>query len=163
MGITTRVTASAIAACTTALLASAAFAQSGPGASGQEGRWKGCTNATLRGGFGFSAEGALLAVPAPFAGPFGEIGRQSFDGEGHTAGTGTLSANGHIVRVIVEGTYAVNPDCTGAMTLFILPFGTTAGFDFVIDDDGDELRAIAADDGAVETRVYRKQSRGRND
>jgi hypothetical protein len=48
------------------------------------------------------------------------------------------------------------------MTLYILPFEATATFDFVIDDDGAELRAIAADTGAVENRVYRKQfSRGR--
>lgn len=62
-----------------------------------------------------------------------------------------------------EGTYAVNPDCTGSMTLYILPFGTTANFDFVVDDHLAELRAIAADEGVVETRGYRKQfPRGRS-
>jgi hypothetical protein len=124
---------------------------------------RGCTNANLQGSFGFTAEGTLLAVPAPFAGPFGEIGRQTFDGRGNTDATGTLSANGNIVKVTVQGTYEVNPDCTGSMTVFILPFGVTATFDFVVDDDGAEVRAIAADAGAVETRVYRKQfSRGRS-
>ena len=131
----------------------------------EPGEHRGCSNASLRGSFGFSAIGTLLGLPPPFAGPFGEIGRQSFDGRGNTAGTATLSANGNIVSgVTVEGTYQVNPDCTGSMTIFILPFASTASLDFVIDDDGRELRAIATEAGAVETRVYRKQfPRGRKE
>jgi hypothetical protein len=76
-----------------------------------------------------------------------------------------LSANGHIVKdVTAQGTYVVNPDCTGSMTIFILPFAGTAELDFVIDDDGDEVRMISTGAGAIETRVYRKQSsRGRKD
>jgi hypothetical protein len=122
-----------------------------------------CSNASLEGSFGFTSAGTLFALPAPFAGPFGEIGRQTFDGKGDTEGTATLSANGNIVKgVNWQGTYEVNPDCTGSMTILILPFGVTADLDFVIDDDGAELRAIATGTGSVETRVYRKQfSRGR--
>lgn len=121
-----------------------------------------CSDASLQGNFGFTATGTLLALPAPFAGPFGEIGRQNFDGRGKTDGTATLSANGNIIRVTVEGTYQVNADCTGSMTLFILPFASNATLDFVIDDDGAELRAIVTDAGAIETRVYKRQfSRGR--
>ena len=72
-----------------------------------------------------------------------------------------MSANGNIVRVTVQGTYVVNSDCTGSMTLYILPFGSTASLDFVIDADGGELRAIVTEAGAIESRVYRKQfSRG---
>jgi len=124
-----------------------------------------CSNASLRGSFGFTATGTLLALPPPFAGPFAEIGRQTFDGHGNVDGTATLSANGNIVKgVTVQGTYAVNPDCTGSMTIFILPFGNTADRDFVLDDDGAELRAISTGQGSVETLVYKKQfSRGRNE
>jgi hypothetical protein len=126
---------------------------------------RGCSNASLQGSFGFTATGALLALPPPFAGPFAEIGRQTFDGRGNTDATATLSANGNIVKgVTVQGTYVVNPDCTGSMTIFILPFAATADLDFVIDDDGEELRAISTGTGAIETRVYRKQSsQGRKD
>jgi len=109
------------------------------------------------GTFGLTCDGTLLALPAPFAGPFGEVGRQAFDGNGNTDATATLSANGNVVRVTVQGTYAVNPDCTGAMALFVLPFAATINLDFVIDHDGRELRAIATDAGSVETRVYRRQ------
>ena len=125
---------------------------------------RGCSEASLRGSFGFTSTGTLLALPPPLAGPFAEIGRQTFDGNGNTDATATLSANGNIKRVTVQGTYEVNPDCTGSMRLVVFPFNSTVDLDFVIDDDGAELRAIVTGTGSVESRVYRKQfSRGRNE
>jgi len=129
---------------------------------------RGCSEASLHGSFGFTSTGTLNALPPPSAGPFGEIGRQTFDGQGNTDGTATLTANGNLRRVTWQGTYVVNPDCTGSMTLYVSPLGATVNLDFVIDDDGAELRAIATGPagtgvpGNVETRVYRKQfHRGR--
>jgi hypothetical protein len=120
-----------------------------------------CSNATLRGSFGYSSTGTLLDtyVPPPYAGPFAEVGRQTFDGKGNTNATATLSANGNIQQVTIQGTYTVNADCTGSMTLYVLPFQSTVHADFVIDDDGAGLRAIGTDSGVVESRVYRKQFR----
>ena len=125
-----------------------------------------CTNADLQGSFGYTSTGTLLPsyVPPPFAGPFGEVGRQTFDGKGNTRATATTSSNGNITPVTVEGTYVVNRDCTGSMTLNVSPFGAVVHADFVIDRDGAEIRAIGTDAGLVETRVYRKQFRkGRGD
>ena len=110
-------------------------------------------------------------TPSPPAGPpardaeFTEIGRQTFDGRGNTDATATLSANGNIVSgVTLQGTYQVNWDCTGSMTLFVSPIGITSHADFVIDDNGEELRAIITDAGIVEGRIYKKQfPRGRKD
>jgi hypothetical protein len=126
----------------------------------QSGKVKECSNATLRGSFGYTSTGTLLDsyVPPPFAGPFGEVGRQTFDGKGHTDATATTSSNGNIAKVTIEGTYTVNPDCTGSMTLNVSPFDSTVHADFVIGDDGAELRAIVSDSGGViESRVYTKQ------
>lgn len=126
----------------------------------QAGEDKECSNATLQGSFGYTATGTILTLaPPPFAGPFAEVGRQTFDGKGNTDATATLSANGNIIRVTVEGTYAINPDCTGSLTLTVSPLGVTGHADFVIDDDGAELRTIATDPGVVESRVYKKQFR----
>ena len=116
---------------------------------------KGCSNASLRGAFGFTGIGTLLAVPAPFAGPYAEVGSQTFDGKGNTDGTMTISANGNIMRETIQGTYTINPDCTGSLTLYSSPLGVTAHYDLVIDNDGAELRAICTDPGAVISRVYR--------
>jgi hypothetical protein len=124
---------------------------------------KGCSNATLQGGFGYTSTGTLLPsyVPPPFAGPFAEVGRQTFDGKGGTDATATVSSIGNITQnVTVTGTYVVNPDCTGSMTLNVITFGATVHVDFVIDDDGVEIRAIVTDSGVIESRVYKKQFRG---
>jgi hypothetical protein len=124
---------------------------------------KACSNASLQGSFGYSSTGTLLDsyVPPPFAGPFAEIGRQTFDGKGHTDATASLSANGNINQnVAIGGTYAVNPDCTGSMTLNIPSLDATVHADFVIDDCGAEIRVIGTDSGVVESRVYKKQFRG---
>src|SRR4051812_32834870 len=123
----------------------------------QAGGHRGCSTASVQGSFGFTSTGTLLAVPAPSVGPFAEVGRQSFDGQGNTDATATFSANGNIVRVTVQGTYVVNSNCTGSMTLYVSPIGATVNADFVIDDDGDELRAIITGTGTIESRVYRKQ------
>ena len=123
----------------------------------QAGQPRGCSNATLRGSFGFTSVGNLLALPPPLAGPFAEIGRQTFYGNGNTDATATASANGNIAKLTLQGTYAVNPDCTGSMTLFVFELGGSFNADFVIDDDGAELRVILTDPGVVESRVYRKQ------
>lgn len=124
----------------------------------ESGKIKECSNATLQGSFGYTSTGTLLLsfVGPPYAGPFAEVGRESFDGKGKTDATGTLSANGNIFsKVTFEGTYKVNPDCTGSMTLSS-SLGVSHA-DFVIDDNGAELRLIFTDPGVVESRVYKKQ------
>lgn len=136
------------------------FAELAP-AQEQSGKHKECSNATLRGSFGYTSTGTLLEsyVPPPYAGPFGEAGRQTFDGKGNTQGTATLSANGNINKVTIEGTYKINPDCTGSMTLNVPQLDATVHADFVIDDNRTELRSIGTDSGVIETRVYKKQFR----
>ena len=145
---------------TTSAIALAALFVLGIAPRAQAGDHRGCSNATLQGSFGFTSTGTLLALPAPLAGPFAEVGRQTFDGKGNTDATATLSANGNIVNVTVQGTYVVNPDCTGSMTLGVAPLGITMHADFVIDDDGAQVRAIVTEPGTVESRVYQKQSSG---
>ena len=101
---------------------------------------KDCSVASLQGSFGFTSAGTLLALPVPSAGAFGEIGRQTFDGHGNTEGTATGVTNGVIHHFTFQGTYVVLPDCTGSMTLLVAPIGATVPLDFVIDDDGAEVR-----------------------
>ena len=149
----------AIAPTTLAVVFTTAFAL-GIVPRAQAGEDKECSNATLRGSFGFTSTGTLLALPPSLAGPFAEIGRQTFDGRGdNTEGTATLSNNGIIRHVTFYGPYVVNPDCTGSMTLFVLPLGRTITLEFVIDDDGAELRALltSTPSGNTESRVYKKQ------
>ncbi len=120
-----------------------------------------CSKMTLYGSFGYTSTGTLLAsyAPPPYAGPFAEVGIQTFDGVGKTTLTATLSANGNITQQTpFAGTYMVNPDCTGSMTLISPIFGVVHA-DFVIDHHGTEIRAISTDSGVIESRVYRRQFR----
>jgi hypothetical protein len=48
---------------------------------------RGCSNASLKGSFGFTNAGTNLALPPPLAGPISQIGRQTFDGRGNTDAT----------------------------------------------------------------------------
>jgi len=143
------------------LLAVSMFYAQSVVAQEQSGKVKECSNASLRGSFGYTGTGTLLDsyVPPPLAGPFAEVGRQTFDGKGNTDATATLSANGNIVKVTIAGTYTVNPDCTGTMTLNVSPLGAIVHADLVIGGDGAELRAIVSDSGVVESRVYSTQFR----
>jgi hypothetical protein len=120
-----------------------------------------CSNATLRGSFGYTSVGTIVSLPGALAGPFAEVGRETFDGNGKTHATATLSDDGNTLTATIDGTYVVNPDCTGSMTLNVTfpdGFGTAlVHADFVIDEGGAELRAIVTDSGVVESRVYKKQ------
>jgi hypothetical protein len=120
---------------------------------------KACTNATLKGSFGYSSTGTLLEsyVPSPFAGPFAEVGTQTFDGSGGTSATATLSSNGNIVSVTVTGTYTVNPDCTGTLTLLVSPFNATVHANLVIDKNGNAFQAIETEPGLIVTRMAWRQ------
>jgi hypothetical protein len=117
---------------------------------------KGCSNTTVKGTFAFTGTGFFVS-PAALAGPFAEVGTQSFDGLGGTTYAATLSQNGNIVPVTAKGTYTVNHDCTGTMTVLVAPFGATVHIFFVIEHAGGEFRAIETETGGVITRIARRQ------
>src|SRR6516164_8880460 len=64
---------------------------------------RGCSNLSLRGAFAYTSTG-FIAAPAQVAGPFVEVGTQTFDGRGATTATATLSQNGNILQVSITGT-----------------------------------------------------------
>jgi len=111
----------------------------------------------LKGGFAFIATGFLVA-PSPIIGPFAAIGTQSFDGKGNTEAASTVSVNGVAERVTFTGVYSVKSDCSGSMTLTLLPSGLVYHFDLVIAANGAEIQGIRTDAGVVGTGVYRKMS-----
>jgi hypothetical protein len=75
-----------------------------------------CSNKSLRGTYGFSAQGNTLKdspVPAALQGPFASSGFATFDGQGNFTLTATSSFNGIIQGpTTVTGSYRVNADCT---------------------------------------------------
>lgn len=127
---------------------------------------KGCSVATLRGTFAYTSTGFITAASAGPVGPIAEVGTQTFDGNGSTTATATLSANGTMYQLTITGTYIMNPDCTGTLKLQAT-FPPSSGVGvvpvdvfFAIDNSGNEFQAIETDPGLVITRIGRKLFRG---
>ena len=125
---------------------------------------KGCSNASLTGTFALTNTGFFIAAVAPplHAGPFAGVGVETFDGNGGTTATTWVSVNGNIFQLAIKGTYSVNLDCTGTLTLVPSILNPPTTFPpgqvfFVIDDNGAEFRAINIVSGHVVTTVGRRQ------
>jgi len=91
----------------------------------------GCTNATLKGGYGLFASVTLL----PAGTPRSILGVASFDGKGTFTVTLTFNTDGVISHVTDTGPYNVNADCTGQL----ITNGGTGVVDLVIVDGGKEF------------------------
>ena len=119
-------------------------------ASGEEAKAEGrdCTLASLRGTYGFYRFGV---------GPAGQVAGQGIgfiDGEGNFRAVVTNSRNGEIsFDEEYEGTYRVEPDCTGAFLL-----GEDESDRFVIIDNGSGWYAVSVFEGVtvstVATRIH---------
>lgn len=87
-----------------------------------------CTNASLRGAYGFYRTGSTSA------GPLAALGSLTFDGKGNLAGSQSVSRNGAFTfDVPIMGPYVVNEDCTGK---FLAPDGVTEVARIVVTDRG---------------------------
>lgn len=81
----------------------------------------GCSVASLNGPYGLEGQGTVLpggpiSVPAPV--PFGEVIIATFNGAGTFFGSAAVNVGGVVLNpVTFTGTYTVNPDCTGTITV----------------------------------------------
>jgi len=111
-----------------------------------------CSNASIKGVYGFSCEATLVGV-----GPLAAIGVFTADGNGNGSEVETLSVNGEISRgVFRTDTYTVEADCTGSF-VSTGPDGSVIHNDFVIDDHEKEIRLIATESGWAAFCIFRKQ------
>lgn len=97
-------------------------------------------NATLHGTYVLFGTGTIVGV-----GPIAAVGEHTYDGQGHTVATYTLSVNVTIIKgVTVTGTYTVNTDCTMSLAE---SDGST--YDFVVAPDGHTATWINTGAGTV--------------
>jgi hypothetical protein len=114
-----------------------------------------CSVASLSGSFGYTVTGTLNG--GSFPGHFAAVGRLSFDGKGNFQNIRTLNRNGNITHWVEgDGTYTLNPDCTGNFE-FTEGGVVTQTTDIVVDDDGNEVRMVTTSPGTVLTVQGRKQ------
>lgn len=102
------------AMCFAALLLSLAAVASADG-------HRACPNASLAGVWGYTETGTVYVPQPPPAVPTAvlaaAVGKYTFDAKGNFSGTQYSSAGGTVSPDTKRGTYTVNPDCTGSLTL----------------------------------------------
>lgn len=132
-----------------------AFAAQAQGSSSDEAIDQKCTNNSLRGSYGFTAQGVTLQgspVPAALRGPFASSGSATFDGQGNFTLTATSSFNGIVQGpATVKGTYSVNEDCT-----YDSRADNGATFRSVIVNGGKEILILQTTPGVAITGTAKK-------
>jgi hypothetical protein len=99
-----------------------------------------CSLATLKGSYGYTAAGTI-----PGVGDFAAVGIFTSDGAGQVSGADTAGVSiGVIEQRTFSGTYTVDADCTGSLTLqFVAPtFTGLATADIVIVKKSGKILAI---------------------
>jgi hypothetical protein len=118
-----------------------------------------CTLATVKGTYTYSNSGFAVTQDNFFF--FAGMGVLTADGDGRVEGKDTTSTDGQIQRRSWTGTYRVNEDCTGTMSIRVsTPAGTfTGAFDIVANPNGKEVQFIQTDTGAVIQGTAKRQGK----
>jgi hypothetical protein len=106
----------------------------------------GCSNATLKGAYAFSV---LTIVEGPPAGPGVVVGLGTFDGRGgfnqiDFPGNGITDLGLKGFRTGQTGSYTVNGNCTGFMTIDIVQIGVVIENAIVISNGGRAIHGVVA-------------------
>ena len=113
-----------------------------------------CSKATLEGKYAVRGDGFVPGgpPPAPMV-PFATVSIMTMDGMGNLSNDVTVSRNGQIFRNVDPGTYDLNADCTGNMTIAIAEPPFQLNFDLVVADlvgvNGREFYFIATTPSVV--------------
>jgi hypothetical protein len=105
-----------------------------------------CTNRTLRGDYGFTAEGVLIGTPGlPAQAPFRSVGLAHFDGKGNLTWLEPTVVNGTLLEAdwtAASGTYSVNANCTGTAIVNTPNSPVPLKLAFVVVKEGKEVRSV---------------------
>jgi hypothetical protein len=105
-----------------------------------------CNNETLKGPYAFTLRGTILTGPA--AGIVDGVAMTTFDGAGGLRQVDAVSHNGSVAAVWRPGTgsYTINPDCTGSMSIDS-PGSPTLNLAIVIGKSGRTIHTVVLNDG----------------
>jgi hypothetical protein len=110
----------------------------------------GCTNPTIKGSYAFTIHGQILTPNGPLL--VDCIARTTFDGTGNLTQVDAVAINGHIPLVWRPGTgtYTVNSDCTGTMTVSS-PGQPTLHLAILVSQSGNHIHTVVTDPGFATT------------
>jgi hypothetical protein len=109
-----------------------------------------CTAAAIKGTFGFEGGGFNSSLV-----PLAVAGQAKLDGAGNLTGTESQSTGGTILSGAISGTYTVNSDCTGTITLTFSHGTSTTNF-VIVNGDQSALE-ISTNSGNIVTTTATKQ------
>jgi hypothetical protein len=119
--------------------------KSGGSGAADNGRRR-CSNRTLSGDYGGTAQGVLLGVPGlPPEAQFRSVVATHFDGEGNQTRVEHTVVNGMLLNVgwlPSTGTYTVNSDCTGTMVVNTPNSPVPLSLAFVVVRHGSEILVV---------------------
>jgi hypothetical protein len=108
----------------------------------------GCSNATLRGLYLFAQSG-YTTVNGSLV-PESVTGKDFIYGNGKLDSLATISVGGTIIpNDAAPGTYTVNSDCTGTLTIHMTPPVADVHLDIFVAPNGSEYFTIQTDPGNV--------------
>jgi hypothetical protein len=113
----------------------------------------GCSNRTLRGDYGFSIDGQILAGPSPI--PVRGVAMTHFDGHGNLSQVDYVTVNGvgGTDWRPATGSYDLNSDCTGTMVLDFPDPSPNLRLRLVVVDRGREIRTVVENGASGSTGI----------
>ena len=112
-----------------------------------------CNDRLIAGSYGFTIEGEKLVGP-PFTGAQVGVAMAHFDGKGNFHQIDSVTIGGHQVsdftHTPANGTYKVNPDCTGSFTIIFTDGRPTVTADFVVVENGAEIDTVVTSAGGAQ-------------
>ena len=115
-----------------------------------------CSLSDAAGRYGYTNSGTIVTPPV---GPFTAVGHVTLTESGTFTGAQTTSIAGNLFEETIQGTYAVNRDCTGSATVYVYHGATlarTSLINLVWDNHENELRAILLTPGTNVSLEARK-------
>ena len=110
-----------------------------------------CRNSTIRGTYAFTIHGTIF-LPNGATLLLNGLAKITYDGQGNFTQVDAVSENGVLTPGWRpgNGTYSVNPDCTGTQTTHVdgLP---DLHLQFIISQSGNQIRQVVIDPGLATT------------
>ena len=109
-----------------------------------------CTDSTIKGSYAFTIHGQILMPGGPLL--VDGIAKTTFDGNGELSQVSAVAINGNIPLIWSpsSGTYTVNSDCTGTMTL-ISTGQPTLHLAILVSQSGNHIHTVITDRGWAAT------------
>ena len=109
-----------------------------------------CTDSTIRVTYAFTIHGQIFTPNGPVL--VDGIAKTTFDGEGNLTQVDAVAQNGLIGQVWRPGTgsYKINADCTGTMTI-VNPDQPTLHLAILVSRAGEQIHTVVTDTGVAVT------------